>query len=165
MKTPLWVPIAGVIAVFLAINLYGSYQRGQGRLEGRLEGVVATEQRLAKVVAKSDTVYLARTDTLRRFLTRWDSVRSTDTLLVPVPGKPESVTVYVPRATADTAIQLCTRTLNSCDASLRARDSLLVAQRAHIKGLEALKPSRFGGLLRNVLIFGAGVGAGSLIRR
>lgn len=150
---PQWV-LAGAVCLVGAVWWYGSSQREAGRREARLEAVTREEVRAAAVVRQRDTVFIARTDTLRRQLKLWDSVRVTDTLTVYTPGRPESVTVFVPRAVADTAIQLCTRTLSSCDASLRARDSLLTLKDAHIRSLEALKAKRCK------LGVGLGVGGG-----
>lgn len=165
MKLPPWFPVAAILCLVLGVTLYGRSQRSLGRNEGRLEASVARNDTLALKVKERDTLYVRDTVRLRYARVKYDSVRVTDTLNVPVRDRPESVVVYIPRAAADTAVAICLRTLSSCDASLRARDSLIYGLRAQVKLTEKAKPSRIGRILHDALILGAGYGLGRVTGR
>ena len=152
--------MAVAVGLGVAVWQYGHSQREAGKREARLEAVTARVETLTVRVLQRDTVYREK---LRTF-TRWDTAyaHSTDTLSV---VRDTGRVVYINRAIADSAVESCRQVVFALQSSCATKDTLITALRAQVKGLEGLRPSRVGGLLRNVLIFGAGVGAGSLLNK
>lgn len=161
------MPALGVLLALGGVLWYGHTQRSHGHAEGLGEAAAQHSAELAKVVAKRDTVYRKATDTLRRVLRQWDSVRVHDTIpvTIEVAGKPDTVISYVPRWQADTTVKMCVQALNACDAAIHARDSLILGYRGQINLLKKSQPSRVGRLLHDALLLGAGIGVGVVIRR
>lgn len=136
--------VAGVLCLIGAVYLYGWSRERTGLERGRSEAQAKHTEELSKAVAKRDTEYVHTREVLRRTLAKFDTVRVTDTLQIPVAGHPDSVVVYIPRAVADTAVSMCLRTLSACDQSLRARDSLIVGLRSQLSLQKKAAPKRCG---------------------
>lgn len=156
-----------VLLALGAVKLYGWSERRTGRNEGRLEAQVEQTSQLAKAVAQRDTEYVKKTDTLRRVLRQYDSVRVTDTLpvVVTVPGKPDTVEIFIPRSVADTAVAVCLQVVHSCESRVAARDTLITGLRAQLSLQRKAKPSKLSRILNHALWLGAGYGIGRLTGR
>lgn len=158
-----WAPLVLIALLALAFWMVDREAERRGLLKGRTEAALRHEAELAQLIQQRDSAYAFKRETLKVVIPKWATIRLTDTIPVPVhvPGKPDTVEIYVPRAAADTAVQMCLRTLNSCDASLRARDSLVLALRGHVKLLEGSKPSKLAGIRDRALwgLIGFAVGA------
>ncbi|MHB1310575.1 MAG: hypothetical protein ACYC3L_01065 [Gemmatimonadaceae bacterium] len=104
-----------------------------------------------------------RVDTLRltRDVVRWRTLRDTltlsDTVRLTVR---ESVLV----AAADTAIQQCTRTLDTCDALVAVRDSQIGNLRAQLATERKQRPGFFKRTAKGFQWLGAGVVLGLVLR-
>jgi hypothetical protein len=85
-------------------------------------------------------------------------VRVRDTVVI---VRNDTAIVYVPRATADSTIRACFAVVRSCEATVAARDSLIVSLKASIPPT----PSRIRVWGERALFLGAGVGIGAIVRR
>lgn len=134
-----------------------------GRCEG--ERIGAASERLkdsnvavkiaAETVRVRDTIYRRDTIRFRSVLTKYDSTRVTDTLVV---TQHDTAVVYIPRAVADTAIQVCRSVILSCESRVAARDNVIIAKDSTIAALKASKPSGLRTWLDRALWLSAGAG-------
>lgn len=140
------------------------YWAGGNAREDRIRAELAArvEKTAVETVTVRDVRYVRDTVRLRQVITRYDSARVTDTLVV---TEHDTAVVYIPRAIADTAVAVCLSVIRSCESRVAARDSLLAAKDLRIHALEQLRPSRFRMWLDRALYFGAGAGTGALLRR
>lgn len=157
LKTQRWALVALVVGFLL-----GAYAERRYDTRTSVPVAVARERtRVAvAVAARADTVW--RTDTLRvtRTLTRYETARARDTVVV-VRDSGAIPVVYVRAAPADSAVQACRMVVRSCASALAARDSVIGAQRAEIRAIVAERPS----LIRRVMGRAAWLGAGYVIGR
>jgi hypothetical protein len=152
---------AGVVIGVLALSAFGAWslhERQVGALNAELRALRLEGKAAAETVKVRDVRYVRLRDTLRQVITRWDSVRVRDTLTAFVH---DTAVVYVPRATADTAIRVCQRVVVDCEARVSARDALLANRDATIAVLKAHQPSTVG----TVLKVGLGAAGGFLLGR
>ncbi len=98
--------------------------------------LAVSDRALTHVIRKTDTAYVKQRVPFERAAAHYDSVRVHDTVpvLVPVPGKPDTAIIYVPRAAADAAVSSCSAVLLTCEKRVAQRDSLLGIkdQRIHV---------------------------------
>lgn len=123
-----------LVAAIAAVGF--SYCAGSSNGAARERGKVIDSVVKARTasVAKSETVYVRGKDRWLKAKATWDTVRLTDTLpvVVQVPGKPDTVQVFVSRAAADSVVQSCQRLIFACDARNAAKDSLIAGLRAQV---------------------------------
>ena len=145
----------GLTLALLAIgSLYGAEQRARGRAEARAADALALADSLRARGATIESVYVRDTIRLRTVLTRYDSVRTTDTLT-------RNDTVFVPREVADQAVQACRAALTTCEigwANAKAENTAL--RRA--LDAQPKPPSAFAVWGGRLLWLGAGFGLGKL---
>lgn len=155
MKRPS-IGVALVVVVALLLYAFALDQRSAGAAAERAKWAAARVDTAARAVAKAETVYVRGRDRWRKAETLWDTVRLRDTVPVIVPGTPDTVEVYVPRAAADSVVNSCRSLVFACDARNAAKDSLTAALRQQIKAIESARPSRFSVWMNRALWFGAG---------
>jgi hypothetical protein len=131
-----WVAL-GVALVTVGL-LVGLGLAASRVVRGGLARLTTVADTLAVAQARVDTVYVDRVRTLTRTLTRWDTVRVTDTVVV-------NGVVYVPRIVADSAIDACRQVVVSCDARVAIRDARLAVVDS-LRVLERQRPWTAAGL-------------------
>ena len=144
-----------IIALLVGYALHEARQTG--RAEGRAE--VAAREVLVKsrAVAKADTIYRDSLKVLTRWKTRWDSIRVTDTIVI---TRDTGRVVYVPRAAADSALNVCYAVVRSCDRAGVAKDSLIASLRAGIPP----DPSAWDTFRERAALVGFGVALAEVVR-
>ena len=160
----------GAALLGIALLLIWSAERSgerRGYVRGVSQELAKREAIAAKIVAHTDSVFVHDTTVLRRVIVKYDSVRTSDTVIVPrtTAGGRDTVIVFIPRSVADSTVNACTDVLHSCTLRVKAADSLNLILRAHVNLLESQQPSRFATILNRALYGLAGVGVGYLLPR
>lgn len=127
-----------LVAALLAVGWLGSCQRAErrvGALEGQRDSARAAERRLQRHADSLTRAYMPQRAAAVRWKTRWDTLparwdtlRLTDTVSVPVE-------VLV---TADSAIQTCHVALGTCEARLAAERAVTATVRTQLRLTEQL---------------------------
>lgn len=163
---PLWGVRLGIGVALLSATLWvkscydGEIER-RAALQHTADSLRVTLK--AQQKAADSLVKAFRVDTVRvtQTVTRWRTLRDTltfsDTVRLTVR---ESVIV----AAADTAVAQCTRTLDTCEAIVAAKDSQLVTLRAQIMNEARRQPGFFRRTAKGMQWLGAGVILGLVIR-
>jgi hypothetical protein len=147
-----------VLALLLAaaVVYLGIDQHRAGYAAAKEEAANQRATLATHTVKVADIRYVHDSVPAHAAIERYAAARIHDTVTVPtpVPSKPDSVTVYVERAAADTAVHACTSLLNSCDVRVALRDTLISSLRLQLKAKDAATPSRWKPRV------GIGIGAG-----
>ncbi len=120
---------------------YDYSQRRVGMLEERARVADSTAAALQGRVGRVDTVYHVDTVRFTRRQTVWDTVTRTVAALPDTVRVPVEVVRWVARE-ADSTIQACRVVVQTCEARVALRDSLLAVRARQVAILEARRPSR-----------------------
>lgn len=163
---PLWGVRIGIAVALLSATLWvkACYDGELGRrltLEHTADSLRVSLARQRKATDSLAKAFRVDTVRLTQTVTRWRTLRDTltfsDTVRLTVR---ESVIV----AAADTAVAQCTRTLDTCEAIVAAKDSQLVTLRAQIMNEARRQPGFFRRTAKGMQWLGAGVILGLVIR-
>jgi hypothetical protein len=124
MKSSLTTPVLAAI-LLVAVYAYGADQRRQGAQAERYKAVRASERVAVETVTVREVRYRRDTIHFRSVLTRYDSTRVTDTLVV---TRHDTAVVFIERAVADSAVAACLRVVRSCESSVAGLRALVAAK-------------------------------------
>lgn len=163
---PLWGVRIGIAVALLSATLWvkACYDGELGRrltLEHTADSLRVSLARQRKATDSLATAFRVDTVRLTQTVVRWKTLRDTltfsDTVRLTVR---ESVLV----ATADTAIAQCTRTLDTCEAIVAAKDSQITTLTAQIQNEQQRRPGFFRRTAKGFQWLGAGVVLGLVLR-
>lgn len=157
-----WLAVGGTVLLVFA-GVKSCYDNGVARAAQAEMLLSVATQKVNFLTHKNDSLAkVVKVDTfnLTKAITRWKTIREevlhTDT--VPLTEK-ESVLVLK----TDTVVMQCAKTINACLALNSTKDSLI--SQLNIRWDHRLKPPGFlKRTTHDLLLFGAGVGVGKVIR-